>query len=401
MNDPYGALLDPDFRLSGAPDGPLAGTHFAVKDLYDVAGRVTGAGNPDWRRTHPPASATAAVVTALLDAGAGLAGIAHTDELAFSLNGCNHHYGTPINPAAPDLIPGGSSSGSAVAVAGGLVDFALGTDTGGSVRVPASHCGIFGIRTSHGRISKHGLVPLAESLDSIGWFARTPDLLAAVGEVLLPADPDPLPAFGGLVVAEDCLAEADPQVTAAFAEVLAVLAAAFGPIGATSILPVPLVEAFEATRLISVDEAKHTHRDWIAAEKPVFGPGVAERFAAALRQPDEIVPPARALRRRIADHLAATLADGRIALLPTVPAPPPRRDAETTVLEAYRFRAQRLTCPAGLAGAPQISVPAMRIDGAPIALGLLGAPGSDRMLLAVAARVAAALSLHARQRAFI
>ncbi len=400
MNDPYGAFLEPDFRLSGSGEGSLRAKTFALKDLYDVAGRVTGAGNPDWRRTHPPAAATAPVVAALLDAGADLAGIAHTDELAFSLNGCNHHYGTPINPAAPDRIPGGSSNGSAAAVAGGLVDFALGTDTGGSVRVPASHCGIYGIRTSHGRIAKRGLVPLAESFDTIGWFARTPELLAAVGEVLLPADPAPTPAFAGFVVAEDCLAEADPAVKSAFGDVVARLAELFGPIGATPILPVPLADAFEATRLISVDEAKYAHRDWIVAEKPVFGPGIAERFAAALRQPDEIVPPARALRRRVADHLAATLADGRVALLPTVPAPPPRRDAETAVLEAYRFRAQRLTCPAGLAGAPQISVPAMRVDGVPIALGLLGAPGTDRTLLAVAHRVAAVLSTHARHRAF-
>lgn len=401
MTDPFGALLEPDFRLPGSDHGPLAGTTFAVKDLYDLAGHVTGAGNPDWRRTHEAAATTAPAVAALLDAGASVAGVAHTDELAFSLNGCNHHYGTPINPAAPDRIPGGSSNGSAVAVAGGLVDFALGTDTGGSVRVPASHCGVFGIRTTHGRISTAGIVPLAKSLDTVGWFARTPERLAAVGEVLLPADPGPTPEPAGFVIAEDCLAEADPEVKEAFEGLIGRLSAELGPIERVPVSPIPLAEAFEVARVVLVDEAGHAHRDWIRSVNPSFGPGLAERFAAAIEQPDELRPPADLLRARVADHLRRIL-DGRVALMPTVPAPPPRRDAATSELEAYRFRAQRLTCPAGLAGAPQLSLPAFRIDGAPIALGLLAAPGGDRMLLDTAARLARspaiAVSLRNRSR---
>ncbi|WP_265937395.1 amidase [Siculibacillus lacustris] len=385
--------MDPEFRLAGSGEGALVGSTFAVKDLYDIAGRVTGAGNPDWRRTHAPASLTATAVETLRTAGATLTGITHTDELAFSLNGCNHHYGTPINPAAPERIPGGSSSGSAVAVAGGLVDFALGTDTGGSVRVPASHCGIWGIRTTHGRIDKGGLVPLAPSFDTIGWFARSPALLAAVGEVLLSADSEVTPAASGFFVAEDCLAEADPAVRAAFEACVATLAATVGPIERAPLLPLSVDAAFDANRVLMVAEAAHTHRAWIEATRPTFGPGVAERFAAALARSDDDVPAATERRAAIAAHLRRLLAGGRVALLPTVPAPPPRRDAAVADLEAYRFRAQRLTAPAGLAGAPQISVPALAVDGVPIALGLLAAPGADRLLLATAARVAAALSL--------
>ncbi|MCE1235883.1 MAG: amidase [Hyphomicrobiales bacterium] len=391
MHDPYGALIDPEFHRAGSGRGPLVGRTFAVKDLYDVAGRTTGAGNPDWLRTHALAEATSPVVTALLDAGATLTGVSHTDELAFSLNGCNHFYGTPINAAAPDRVPGGSSSGSAAAVAGGLVDFALGTDTGGSVRVPASHCGVFGIRTTHGRISKDNLIPLARSFDSVGWFARTAELLAEIGETLLPVEPGPTPQPTGFFVAEDCLAEVDPAVRAAFEATLLRLADVLGPVARGSVLSIPLDEAVEINRRISVSEAAREHGDWIRTTKPTFGPGIAERFAAALATVDDRIDAAIAARAAVARDIATRFADGRIALFPAVPAPPPRRDDETAVLEAYRSRAHRLTCPAGLAGSPQISIPAMRIDGGPVALALFGAPGSDRMLAETAIRLAAAL----------
>ncbi|MDP6620082.1 MAG: amidase family protein, partial [Nitrospinota bacterium] len=173
-----GAFCDwTEVHLPGKAGGPLAGLRFAVKDLYDVEGHVTGRGNPDWLATHGPAESTAPAVARLVEAGATMIGKTITDELAFSLFGENFHYGTPVNTRAPDRVPGGSSSGSASAVAGGLVDFAVGSDTGGSVRVPASFCGILGIRPTHGRISLEGCMPLAPSLDTVGWFANDPELL--------------------------------------------------------------------------------------------------------------------------------------------------------------------------------------------------------------------------------
>lgn len=394
VTDTLDAFIEPGLRIAGAPQGPLAGLTVAVKDLYAIAGRVTGAGNPDWKRTHAPEPRTAPAVQALLDAGATVRGITHTDELAFSLNGRNHHYGTPLNSAAPDRVPGGSSNGSAAAVAGGAVDVALGTDTGGSVRVPASHCGLFGIRPTHGRISTEGLVPLAPSFDTVGWFARTPAHLAALGDVLLPPGAAGAPAaVTGLLVAEDAFAECDPELREIFVPVLAALEAAFGlSAQGGTLAPLPLAEAFEATRTLTMAELKRGHGDWIRATRPSFGPGLAARFQAALDLPDEAVPPAAAVRARVKDHLTAALAGGAIAVLPTVPQPPPRRDDPDAVLEAYRFRAQRLTCPAGLAGVPQVNVPAVRVGGAPVGLALVAGPGADRLLLSAAATAAAALS---------
>jgi amidase len=172
-------------ETAGAAQGPLAGVPFAVKDIFDVAGVITGCGNPDWLASHAPARANAAAVDALLGAGARLVGKTITEELAFSVIGSNPYYGTPKNVAAPGRVPGGSSSGSAAAVGGGLMPLALGSDTGGSVRVPASYNGIYGMRPSHGRISLEGVMPLAPSFDTVGWFARDPQLFATAGRVLL------------------------------------------------------------------------------------------------------------------------------------------------------------------------------------------------------------------------
>src|SRR5882762_7896622 len=164
------------FELPPTGSGMLDGLCFAVKDVIDIAGWKTGCGNPTWRDSHPPAVAHAVCVEQVLRAGARCLGKTIPDELAFSLLGENHFYGTPLNPQASDRVPGGSSSGSASAVACGLVDFALGTDTGGSTRVPASNCGIWGFRPSHGFVSVAGVMPFSPTLDTVGVFTRSAKL---------------------------------------------------------------------------------------------------------------------------------------------------------------------------------------------------------------------------------
>ena len=205
---------DTEAFLEGIPGGPLSAMTFAAKDIFDVAGHVTGGGNPDWKATHAPAERTAWVIQTLVDAGANMVGKTHTDELTRGILGVNAHYGTPINPNAPGRVPGGSSSGSAAAVAGGLVDFALGSDTGGSVRIPASFCGLYGLRPTHGRIPLDGILQQAPSYDTIGWFARDVETFARVGSVLFGSDI----AAGRprkLTIAEDAFAAADDSVAAA------------------------------------------------------------------------------------------------------------------------------------------------------------------------------------------
>src|SRR4030095_3448018 len=225
------------FDLSPTGTGPLDGLCFAVKDLIDVAGWKTGCGNPTWRQSHPTAVAHAVCVEQLLGAGARCSGKTILDELAFSLLGENHFYGTPLNPRAPDRVPGGSSSGSASAVACGLVDFALGTDTGGSTRVPANNCGIWGFRPSHDFISVAGVNPLAPSFDTVGILADSVDVLSTVGSVLLANAAVPTNKPDTIHLIQEAFVLADADVQEALSEPLRRLRKIFGGAGRESSLP--------------------------------------------------------------------------------------------------------------------------------------------------------------------
>lgn len=375
-----------DIRTSGS--GPLAGLTFAVKDFFDVAGVPTGAGSPHWLASHPVPSKTAAVVVRALEAGARLVGKTHTDELAWSLNGENHHYGTPRNPAAPGRVPGGSSSGSAAATAGGLVDFAIGSDTGGSVRLPASYCGVYGIRTTHGRIPIEGSVPLAESYDSVGWFARDAETFARVGRVLLgPGAPAAPPRR--VLLARDLFAVSGPAVADALAPGIARVASALGPPEAVDVAGEDLSRWRDVFRVLQAAEIWAAHGEWVLATKPVFGPGIRERFAAAARLEPEDVEAARAMRGSIRERMLALLGDDAVLILPSAPGIAPLCDTRPAELEDFRARALEVLCPAGHAGLPQVSLPLGTLDGCPIGLSLMAGPGRDEMLLDLAGRVMA------------
>src|ERR1700733_6268048 len=212
MTDDIGAFVPgPRVRIEGRAGGPLAGLTFAAKDLFDVAGVPTGGGNHDWPTGRPIPTQHAWAVQTLLDAGATLIGKTVTDEVSLGILGENAFDGTPKNVNAPGRVPAASSSGSAAAVAAGLCDTALGTDTGGSVRVPASFCGLYGIRPTHGRLGVTGMLPQAPSSDTTGWFARDADTFARVSSVLLGETiADTLPTR--LIVAVDAFGFADAAV---------------------------------------------------------------------------------------------------------------------------------------------------------------------------------------------
>src|SRR5438132_2390706 len=223
-SDDVGAFVPGQrFRIEGRAGGPLAELTVAVKDLFAVAGRPTGGGNPDWARANPVPERHAWAVQTLLDAGATLIGKTVTDEVSLGILGENPFDGTPTNPRAPGHVPGGSSSGSAAAVAAGLCDTALGTDTGGSVRVPASFCGLYGIRPTHGRLDLTGMMRQAPTSDTTGWFARDAATFARVSAVMLGQPlPDQLPLR--LVVATDAFGLADPDTATALESLRARLA---------------------------------------------------------------------------------------------------------------------------------------------------------------------------------
>jgi amidase len=377
-------------EAEGAKSGPLAGLTFAAKDIYDVAGARTGFGNPDWLRTHEPAARNAPAVQMLLDAGARLAGKTHTEEMAWSLTGENAHYGTPVNVSAPGRIPGGSSSGSAAAVAAGLVDFALGSDTGGSVRLPASYCGILGMRPTHGRISLEGVCPLAESFDTCGWFARDAGAFERVGRVLL-RDDAPARRPGRLLAARDAFAFADDAARGPLEQGLG---RAVDTLGKPEWIKVaddePLERWMDWFRFPQGQEAWAAHGEWIRRVKPNFGPAVGPRFEWAAAVKAEDVARARARREEIARHMDRILEGNAVLAVPSAPGIALPRGSAASVVDGLRARALPVLCIAGLARLPQVSLPLATVEGCPVGLSLIAARGGDTMLLALARSILSA-----------
>ena len=404
LHDPAHAFVPyPDVAVPHAASGPLCGLRFGVKDLFDVAGYPTGGGSPTLLALSGIKTRSAPTVQRLLDAGAAFAGKTVTDELAFSMNGNNAHFGAPINGAAPERISGGSSSGSASAVSNRLSDFALGSDTGGSVRAPASHCGLLGLRPTHGRISLQGALDLAPSFDTCGFFARDVATFARVADVLLGApahEPAALPALPRLLFPADAWALLAPSVAGDAARVAGQVLQALSPAGASADLHDPsrsvqvVRDSFDAMywhfRHLQGFEAWASDGPLIERYAPSLGPGVAERFAWSRQVSDAQAAAARDFRDAYSAQIAALLGSDGVLLLPTMPDVAPLRSAPDAALEDYRNAAIRLLCIAGLSGTPQLSLPLISRDGAPLGLSLLGPRGSDRSLVALAERLAAA-----------
>ena len=374
--DPFNAL-DATVERSERAQGPLSGKTFAVKGNIDIAGHVSGNGHPLWASTHPAATRDAPVVEALRDAGARLTGQTRMDEMAYSLLGDNPHFPPPINPAAPDRLTGGSSSGSAVAVAARLVDFAVGTDTAGSCRAPAAFCGAFGFRASHGVISMQGVIPLAPSFDTIGWFARDIETMIAVGDALLPPK-----ASGSASATLLKLADAFDGLDPGFFADAAPLCARLNGIDteAVRIGDETLDAALMHFRNLQAFEAWRSVGGWIRANAPSFGEGVAQRFVFAEKVTLDEKAAAEAFGRAFRTKIDALMGETGVIVLPTAPFPAPRRDADPTELDAIRYRLMRFFIIASFCGLPQISVP-IETRGTPPGLSFIGRSGSDRALL--------------------
>ncbi|XP_078441201.1 amidase 1 isoform X2 [Wolffia australiana] len=409
--DNYGAFIEKfELRRPESPTTPmrsLDGLTFAVKEMFDVEDYVSGFGNPDWRKTHPAATSTAPTVLALIEAGALCVGKTVMDEMAYSINGENKHYGTPINPCAKDRVPGGSSSGSAVAVAAKLVDFSVGSDTGGSVRVPASYCGIFGIRPSHGVVDITGAVPMAQSFDTVGWFARDPAILARVGEVLLPSCHLINNHSARILIPEDCFQKLSPLgsrpyriFTESDSPLVGVIHFDLGQYIAHKVpslsyfmdrLPemsamkngLPVLSALSyAMQTLQRFEFRVNHGEWVNATKPNLGPGIAERVWEAVKSKEEdAIPYCLTVQAESRSALNELLKDDGILVLPTLPGPPPKLNTEPSLLTDFRLKAFSLLSIAGMSGLCQVTIPLGMDENLPISVSVLARHGGDRFLL--------------------
>ncbi|MGP4113972.1 amidase [Streptomyces sp. 4N509B] len=400
-----GGVTEPDptvWREYGRPlvppssRGPLRGLDVAVKDLFAVEGHRIGAGNPAWLAQSEPETASAPAVAALLAAGASVAGIARTDEFAYSLAGTNGHYGTPPNPQAPERISGGSTSGPASAVSLRQADIALGTDTGGSVRIPASYQGLYGIRPTHGAVSTAGLLPLAPSFDTVGWLTRDAATLRAVGEVLLPGGGrSSRAAASEVLLSQELVDVADPEVASSVRRAVARWRAADLPSVRgvrfdASVLP-EWVRAFQTRQAV---EAWRYWGPWISEHWDTLNPDVRSRFERAATYTEDDLTAADAVLREARGRLDEVLGD-RVLLLPSASSVAPTREEASIggpVIEAARAQTFQLTCIAGITGRCAVSVPVRGANGrtAPRGLCLVGPRGGDRGLLDLAVAAAEA-----------
>ena len=375
-------------RQDGADDGARAGeavralcdAALAVKDVFDVAGMPTNAGSPEWGRDEPPPRETARAVAVLLAAGARVVGKTVSDELAFSLMGRNRHYPAPVNRAAPDRVTGGSSSGSAAAVGWGEAAVATATDTGGSIRAPASFCGLMGLRTTHGRVPMEGCVPLAPSFDTSGWFAADPVLYRATALASLTGPHAPLSARPRARVLPSLEALVEPSAAAEWSRIRDLAFASLAPPVPLDV-GVPLDDLYWCFRRLQAVEAWFCHGPFVHAHGGAMNPDVRARFEWARQVTRPEHGEAMTLRRSFAAWLADELEPDDVLVMPTMPGPAPLVDADDDALGDMRERALRMLCMAGLTGLPQITLPLGTVEGAPFGLSLIGGRNTDVALI--------------------
>jgi amidase len=388
-DDPVNAFLNYDaVAVASAASGPLTGLSVAVKDIFDVAGYPTGCGNPVKRAQSPVHAQNAPIVQRVLDAGAVFVGKTHTDELAFSLNGQNMHTGTPVNIRAPGRIPGGSSSGSAAATAAGLCDFAIGSDTGGSVRAPASYCGLFGIRPSHGRLPLERVMPLAPSFDVPGYFADDAAVFARVAPAFLGPDEKSL-LLRRVRRANDAFAmlmgEGEAQ---ALAPAERLVADRFGGAEGVTVAPDGLDNWYWTFRHLQSLEAWQAHGAWIEQHDPEMTPGVRERFEFGKTVSADDEARAAAARWAIRERVDGLVGEDGVLMLPSVPSIAPLCDIGGEALQAFRERALAILCISGLSSLPQVNMPLATFEGCPLGISLIGPRGSDLALVELAVEIA-------------
>lgn len=378
----YNAYVNKNLLLQPKSKGSLDGLSFAVKDVFAIESYISSGGNPDWLKTHMPATRNAFCIDQLLLQGAKLQGTAITDELMYSLQGENYHYGTPINPKGPGRIPGGSSSGSAVIVAAGLSDFALGTDTGGSVRIPSSYCGIYGFRPTHGTVSIEGVIPLASSFDTVGWMSKDPKVLLEVGKVLLENDSThDEQEFDHLFFAKEAWEVADLDTRESLVNHFSKYKPEHLKSEWMAITTDGLDEWTEIFRMIQGIEIWENHGQWISYTKPNFGPGIAERFAIAEKMDRNKKEEYVAKKISIAQRLDELLKGDHLLVIPTSPGMAPSLNTNSSAADIQRLAAMKLTCIAGLSGFPQVTIPFISEYGFPIGLSFIARKGQDLRLL--------------------
>tara|TARA_B110000240_G_scaffold130382_1_gene144761 strand:- start:682 stop:1818 length:1137 start_codon:yes stop_codon:yes gene_type:complete len=359
-------------------NGNLKNLKFVLKDMCDVKNIKTSCGNPDFYKACEPAKKHAEFLSNILSEGAILEGITICDEFFYSVIGENSHYGTPKNLNAPNCVPGGSSSGSAAALTTDLFDFSIGSDTGGSVRVPASFCGLLGIRPTHGRINANGVYPMAPSFDTIGWFSNNIKTFQKIGEVLLDKNENENITFNQFVIAEDLLELVDTDIKNQFNSYYKELHPNIKHIRLSKFSKSEIADNF---RILQAGEIKEHVIPWIEKNKPKISLEINSRIEMA----SEILPleidAAKTFRQEIISEINNSLPEGDIAIFPTTPFSAPKCGQSDQDLGSDRKKIMEMTSIAGMTSRPQISIPKFKGKTGPVGISILGWQYSDEILL--------------------
>ncbi|MBA0753822.1 hypothetical protein Gogos_021164, partial [Gossypium gossypioides] len=414
-------LLPPPQPAPPKAPHPLTGLNFAVSDVFDIEGYVTGFGHPDWLRTHEPSTRTSPVVLALVEGGATCIGKTVVDELAYSIHGENKHYSTPTNPAAPARIPGGSSSGAAVAVAADFVDFSLvGIDTLGGIRVPAAFCGVIGFRPSYGVISNTGIIPVSSSLDTVGLFAKDPSTLRRVGLVLLQLPFSVQRNPKQILLADDCFEllkipkdRISQVVTNSTEKHFGRQVLKHENLEKYFSSKVPSLKEFysqkingdskissltllaNVAQILQRYEFKRTHGEWINSEKPVLDSAISAQINETLYMTDKEIEICKSVRTEMRLAVNNLLKDDGILVIPTTAYPPPKLGSKEIFSDDYQNRSFSLLSIASISGCCQVTLPLGYHDKCPVSVSFIARHGGDRFLLDTVQTVYSSLQEHA------
>lgn len=412
VKEDFGAFIQKLQLLPPPPPAPPKAPHpltsltFAISDLFDIEGHVSTFGHPEWARTHEPASSTSPAVSTLVQSGATCIGTTVLDDLSYGISGENKHFGTPTNPAIPARVPGGSSSGAAVAVAANFVDFSLGVDTSGGVRVPAGFCGVLGFRPSHGAVSHGGIIPVSTSLDTVGWFAKDPDILRRVGHILLQAPFVMQRSPRQIIIADDCFQHLNVPLDRSSQVVIKATEKLFGKQVLKHInledyirSKVPSLKAcsgqkangeLKSSSLISLanimqflqrHEFGHMHDEWMSIVKPDLHPAVSAQLHEKFDVSEVEIENFKSVRSELRVAVNSLLKDEGILVIPTVADPPPKLGGKEILSQDYQTRAFSLLSIASISGCCQVTVPLGFYDKYPVSVSLIARYGGDRFLL--------------------
>ena len=381
-------FVDCKLKLNELPtaSGNLNKYSFSAKDLFDLRGHIKSNGHKGSLTKFEPCNDTSPLISSLLNEGAKLIGLTNCDEFFYSLTGVESSFQQPQNWINEVLVPGGSSSGAAASVGFDLVDFALGSDTGGSIRVPASFCSLFGIRPTHGRVSTNGMTALAPSLDTLGWLTKKPELLSKVGKILLRNYKKESDKINKVFLLDNLFKLSTEEISLNIKIWSKKLENDFD-LDITSLSTIDFQRTIMDFQIIQGWEAKNGIVKFIKKNNLKLRKNIQERINFADSITESEYKKANKNRYEFKQRINSILEDGCVAIFPTTPMPALNKGKINQELSIFRKKIHNFTCVSGLTGRPQISLPINLKHPQPFGVSILGGLNKDEQLISMVEKI--------------